>query len=662
MARAVMNVLGATTVTGDDGRNLRPSSRKSICLLAFLGLQPHGRATRDRILGLLWSGSDQTNAQVSLRQALSEIRRGFGADADDLLQATRDSITLVVSRFSVDVLRAQELLAAGTPEALLEAASLWRGQILADVTPPDPAFEDWLAVERTRHQDQISRLLVAAIAAAERFGADPDVVALAEGLLRINPAEERAYRALIAVDLKRGAPAKAQQRYRECCEALARDLDAKPSAALRAMMRAVPEATPSAAPAPAEPPRAAAARRNIAIPTVLMTMRPPVGPPELVRDLALVVEEEFAISLGKLRSLAVLLPRNFGGVEDASYELVTSVRSQGDAVQITFRLVNRKNGRLLLTDRIELAPQRLGQVGAEIARRAFEVEYAIGRDRMADHAAGASGAAGLAPDPYALWLAGDQLTDSFTAEDLRRAIPIFEAAAAADPGFARPVASLASIKLSLPMIEGTAALAPGAFDEALVLAKKAVSIDPWDPKCRIILAWAYMRKAMYPQGTREFEKALALTRDDPSVLIAAAEGLSYLGETTRAVGYGERALALHPVAPDYYHHYLAVAYAAAGAHQRALEQCASAPMGIPEHAALRAVILNELGKKHEAREAATEFITRAEGSWTGHDPFQPAKALEWYGQILVVADSRRRQQFTGQIAELLATRACTPVS
>jgi hypothetical protein len=76
-------------------------------------------------------------------------------------------------------------------------------------------------------------------------------------------------------------------------------------------------------------------------------------------------------------------------------------------------------------------------------------------------------------------------------------------------------------------------------------------------------------------------------------------------------------------------------------------------MGIPEHAALRAVILNEMGNKNEARTAATEFITRAEGSWTGHAPFNPTMALEWYGQILVVADTRRRQRFTTQLARLL---------
>jgi DNA-binding SARP family transcriptional activator len=652
MARALMNVLGATSITGEGGGDLRPKSRKGVCLLAFLALQPNGSATRDRILALLWSDRDQFQAQVSLRQTLSEIRRCFGADADDLLQATRDAVRLVVSNFSVDILRAQELLAAGTPETLLEATALWQGQILADVSPPDPSFEEWLSIERVQRQEQLARSLKSAIAAAERFSSDADVVTLAEGLLRLSPSEEIAYRALIAVDLKRGDRDRALKRYAECCEALARDLDAKPSATLRRMMTAVAERVETPKAEPPERPRPAAPRRSVAVPSVLLTMRPPVGPPELVRDLAFVVEEEFAVSLGKLRSVAVLMPRSLGSHADANYELITSVRSEGDGVQITFRLISRTSDRLLLTDRVELASKSLGQLGFTIARMAVEVEFAIGRDRMADQAR-AFGDEGRAPDPYALWLEGDRLTDSFDAEDLKKAIPIFEAAAAADPGFARPVASLASIKLSLPMIEGTASLTPDAFDDALVLAKKAVNIDPWDPKCRIILAWAYMRKSMYTQGTREFEKALTLTRDDPSVLVAAAEGLSYLGETTRAVSYGERALALHPVAPDYYHHYLAVSYAAAGAYQRALEQCQSAPMGIPEHAALRAVILNEMGNKNEARTAATEFITRAEGSWTGHAPFNPTMALEWYGQILVVADTRRRQRFTTQLARLL---------
>jgi ribosomal protein S12 methylthiotransferase accessory factor len=399
------------------------------------------------------------------------------------------------------------MLAAGTPEALLEAASLWRGQILADVTPPDPSFEDWLSIERLQRQEQISRSLKSAIAAAERFSSDADIVALAEGLLRIDRSEEAAFRALIAVDLKRGEHDKALKRYGECCEVLLAIWTAKPSAVLRAMMTPMPEKVAGPRAGPPEGALPAAPRRSVGVPSVLMTMRPPVGPPERVRDLTLVVEDEFAISLGKLRSVAVLLPRSFGGYEDANYELITSVRCEGDGVQVTFRLISRTSDRLLLTDRAELDQRRLGQIGREIARMAFEVELAIGRDRMADQAASASGSEGRAPDP----------------------------------GFARPVASLASIQLSLPMIEGAASLAPNVFDEALVLAKKAVNIDPWDPKCRIILAWAYMRKSMYAQGTREFEKALTLTRGDPGVLAAAAEGLSYLGETMRAIGYGERA-------------------------------------------------------------------------------------------------------------------------
>jgi DNA-binding SARP family transcriptional activator len=526
-----MNVLGGTSVTGEGGCDLRPKSRKSICLLTFLALQPNGSATRDRILGLLWSASDQAQAQVSLRQTLSEIRRSFGADADDLLRTTRDAVSLVLSSFSMDILQAQGLLSVGTPEALLEAATLWRGQILADVSPPDPSFEDWLSIERLRHQEQISKSLTSAIAAAERFSNHVDLDALAQALLRIDPAQETAYRALIALDLKRGHHDKASKRYADCCEALARDLDAKPSAALRNMMTTA--AGGRSAPSP-DLPWPVAPRRCCSVPSVLLTMRPPVGPPELVRDLAAIVEEEFAISLGKLRSVAVLLPHSPGDCEDADYELITAVRSQGDGVQITFRLISRASDRQLLADRLELDPGRLGQIGFEVARLAFEVELAIGRDRIAEQAL-ANGGDGRAVDPYALWLAGDRLTDSFDAEDLKRAIPIFEAAAAADPTFARPLASLASIKLSQPMIEATTSLAPNAFDEALVLAKKAVNIDPWDPKCRIILAWAYMRKSMYAQGGREFEKALSLTRDDPGVLVAAAEGLSYLGDQADVV-------------------------------------------------------------------------------------------------------------------------------
>ncbi|MFD2430484.1 hypothetical protein ACFSUK_25205 [Sphingobium scionense] len=57
-----------------DGRDHSPRSRKACALLAHLALEPDRRASRDRLVGLLWSDRGEVQARASLRQALTDLR------------------------------------------------------------------------------------------------------------------------------------------------------------------------------------------------------------------------------------------------------------------------------------------------------------------------------------------------------------------------------------------------------------------------------------------------------------------------------------------------------------------------------------------------------------------------------------------------------------
>src|SRR5690242_2051393 len=80
-------VLGAVSASVAD-RQIRIKTRKSSAVLAYLALNETLRETRERLVGLLWSETDEEKARASLRQTVHELRvlfleagyAGFGAD------------------------------------------------------------------------------------------------------------------------------------------------------------------------------------------------------------------------------------------------------------------------------------------------------------------------------------------------------------------------------------------------------------------------------------------------------------------------------------------------------------------------------------------------------------------------------------------------------
>ena len=65
--RLAISVLGRMRVD-IHGQELRFKSRKSRAALAYLALNDDSHETRERLVGLLWSESEEEKARASLRQ------------------------------------------------------------------------------------------------------------------------------------------------------------------------------------------------------------------------------------------------------------------------------------------------------------------------------------------------------------------------------------------------------------------------------------------------------------------------------------------------------------------------------------------------------------------------------------------------------------------
>jgi DNA-binding SARP family transcriptional activator len=122
---------GAFRLSDAQGNDITPRGTKARALLAILLLTPEMSRPRRWVESTLWSTRDADQANASLRQSLTEIRRALGP-LRDLIDADRRDVWLVPDAFAVDV------LAAG-------AAPQPGRYLLEGLDPRDAAYNRWLA-------------------------------------------------------------------------------------------------------------------------------------------------------------------------------------------------------------------------------------------------------------------------------------------------------------------------------------------------------------------------------------------------------------------------------------------------------------------------------------------------------------------------------------
>src|SRR5580698_8465631 len=86
--------------------NVRPvhlRTRKAAAVLGYLALSETKHESRERLVGLLWSRSDEEKARASLRQVVRELRSAFEDAGYGGFVAERLSIHIEAGKVEVDV-------------------------------------------------------------------------------------------------------------------------------------------------------------------------------------------------------------------------------------------------------------------------------------------------------------------------------------------------------------------------------------------------------------------------------------------------------------------------------------------------------------------------------------------------------------------------------
>lgn len=628
-------------------------SRKASALLAYLAVATDRELTRERAMELLWGSRGEEQARGSLRQILYEIRSSPLGESG-ALDIGRLHLSFRPDAIETDVGQLTELARRGDIAALAARSGGCADRMFEGLDGIDPAFDDWLRVEREQQLFNLNQAIMTAC--TPEAGHDPVAArAVISALQRLNPCDEAIARLGFELDHASGDLAALHQRYRWLEAALQRDLDAEPSDLTRDLFSKLIKVAPvHHAPSGMVPMPIVASTPQAEPPIIAIAGFDLFSKSEDERVLATILanEIEFALSgLSDLRLLSVddasqATSRTLFADSISAYALKGSLRADGDDIHLGWRLSRLRDGLLLWTHRTVVSRDALRETLENIvARVAGAVLPTLERD-FDNHPIDAGEDSG-----YGIYLRGRaRLLAAETIDDMHEAASLFERAIEMAP-------RLVNAQLSLARLYNTdfeqrlaghdrSDLRRQAFE----LCSKAVNIDPRSAHTRARLGWCYLRRGDLDHARRQFEEALSLNPYHADCLNEMGVAFCHMGELDRAMTLLSRAFELNPFPRDDYFCDMAVLHMLRGDHVRAEESFEIAHNKALHYTAFRLGNRGLLGERDEA--AADDLRRRFRAIWIGasppgdddlldaifeHIPLQKQEHRELVGRGLVLA-------------------------
>ncbi|CAN7579862.1 BTAD domain-containing putative transcriptional regulator [Phenylobacterium sp. LjRoot219] len=211
-----------------------PRGRKARAVIGYLAAQGGDAVSRERLAALLWSERGEHQARASLRQTLLELKP-HSADAAGLVTIDRDHVRLNPHALNTDVGRLAALARNGELDTLSDALADVGDRLYAGLDGLDPAFDEWLALERRVQHDHLIALLAAAARrglAESEYGSVSRLASEAQALEETNEAIAQIG---MTADHACGDTSALRRRYHRLCEALKHELGITPSPETKAL-------------------------------------------------------------------------------------------------------------------------------------------------------------------------------------------------------------------------------------------------------------------------------------------------------------------------------------------------------------------------------------------------------------------------------------------
>ena len=621
-----------------NGRLIEFRTQKANAVLSYLALSETKHESRERLVGLLWSRSDEEKARASLRQVVRELRSTFEQAGYGGFEAGRLSIHLDAETLDVDVDSVIRQAENGSVHPLLLNTQRLDENILEGMDDLDPSFRIWLLAKRQTIHDRLMRSLGAGLVASEVAAGTRNEIAKA--IVNFDPTHEEACCHLMLSYAEQGDTAAALRIYDDLWKLLDRDYGMEPSPATQALVADIKLGVYER---PAV--RSAAARAVAASTKMRLVLRPFAmhgvdgERVHLVQGFSL----HLAACLVRFREWSVIdrpagavaLPRPGSAPQ---YCIETTAYQVGTEINMVMVLRDEMTGIYIWSESLRLGLDNWFEAQQRIIRRiATSLNVQLSTERLMQLA----GEPDVSLDIYDRWLRGQSLHYKYDEESWRRAVIIFRDAIQENPTFSPCYSSLVQLNNIEHFVH------PGIFRDlgkaraTLELAKTAVELDPVDSRAHLCCGWSYAMALRENEAEPHMELACELNDNDPWTLLSSALYYAFCGSTERARLRAEQSLALSPAPPSLAWAYHGIVRVLCGEYAGALEVIDRAQDVVKILPAWRLAALFHLGQQDVARIEAQRFLNGVRSYWIGSLVPTDAAIIRWILQAHPISVGER---------------------
>ena len=630
-----------------NGRPIELRTRKAAAVLGYLALSDTKRESRERLVGLLWSRSDEEKARASLRQVVRELRSvleeaGFGG-----FVAERLLIGLDIGQVEVDIESVLQQAENERVHPLLLDAPALDERLLEGMDDLDPSFRVWVLAKRQTIHERLMRSLEAGLIGAnvprdtkKKF---------AGAIVNLDPTHEHACRYLMRAHAEEGDIAGALRIYKSLWDLLDRDYGMEPSPATEELVASIKLGVFE----PASDDRGAHAKNGVLAaraingtslqPVPATLSNAPVKTVLVLRPFAMhgVDGDHSHLVQGFSQHLAACLVRfREWSVVDRlpaavkipaagaapQYCIETTAYQAGAEINIVMVLRDEASGIYVWSESFRLGLGNWFDAQQRIIRRiATSLNVQLSTERLMRLA----GEPDVSLDLHDRWLRGQSLHFKYDAESWQRAVTIFRDAIRENPTYSPCYSSLVQMNNVEHFIH------PGLFRDldkvkaTLELAKRSVQLDPVDSRAHLCCGWSYIMALREADAVPHLELACELNDTDPWTLLSSAGGYAFSGSIDQARFWSEQSLALSPATPSLGWGYHGIIRMLCGDYAGALDAIDRAEGLIKTLPAWRAAVLFHLGQTELAREEAQRFLNGIRSFWVGSSAPTDEAIMRW---------------------------------
>ena len=617
-----------------NGRQIELRTRKAAAVLGYLALSDTKRESRERLVGLLWSRSDEEKARASLRQVVRELRSvledaGFGG-----FVAERLLIGIDIGQVEVDIESVLQQAENERVHPLLLDAPALDERLLEGMDDLDPSFRVWVLAKRQTVHERLMRSLEAGLIGVnvprdtrKKFAA---------AIVNLDPTHEHACRYLMRAHAEEGDIAGALRIYKSLWDLLERDYGMEPSPATEELVASIKLGVFEPAQDRGVPERngvlavraingsglqsSAATLSNAPLKTVLVLR--PFAMHGIDGDHSHLVQgfsQHLAACLVRFREWSVVdrLPAavKLPAVAAApQYCIETTAYQAGSEINIVMVLRDDASGIYVWSESFRLGLGNWFDAQQRIIRRiATSLNVQLSTERLMRLA----GEPDVSLDLHDRWLRGQSLHFKYDAESWQRAVTIFRDAIRENPTYSPCYSSLVQMNNVEHFIHPGIFRDPDKAKATLELAKRSVQLDPVDSRAHLCVGWSYVMALREAEAAPHMDLACELNDNDPWTLLSSAVYCGFSGSIDQARIRAEESMALSPAPPYLGWGYHGIIRFLCGDYAGAIEDIDRSEGLMKTLLAWRAAALFYLGRTESAREEAQRYLNGIRSYWVG---------------------------------------------